>query len=119
MSGGSREFEVKGHSVRVTGGDEPLRPFRGFFSGDPLPAGHVHAETPAPTAREAAPADAEEALAADPSLVRIEIDDDYSFDLHRTPEGDLHAHSLPFQAFASVEDAVAELVRIVDRGSRG
>ena len=51
MAESTREFEIGDHTVRVTGGDAPLRPFRGFFSGDELEGEHAHGEPLAGQAR--------------------------------------------------------------------
>ncbi len=96
---------IAGHRVRIVG-DESNRPFRGFFSGDELPAGH-HA---------GAGAEAVAGRADPPSgVVVIEVDGE-PYEAHLQPGGWFHLHKLPFQRFDTVEDAARALVRLTDMG---
>ena len=48
-------------------------------------------------------------------MVVIEVDG-ASFEAHRLASGYLHLHTLPFRRFSSVDDAVHEIVRMIDLG---
>ncbi|HZV73698.1 MAG TPA: hypothetical protein VFF79_08290 [Conexibacter sp.] len=102
MAEGTREMQIDGHTVRITGGDEPLRPFRGFFSGDELPGEHRM-----PTGAGDAPPPAD--------MVVIEVDG-APFEAHRLTSGYLHLHTVPFRRFSTVDDAAREIVRLIDLG---
>jgi hypothetical protein len=100
-----REVEYAGRRVRIHGGEAPLRPWRGFFSGDDYDPHGAH--------------DAEPGTAAvhEPD-VTIEVDG-HVFGLHRTLSGKLHSHDLPFDSFASVDEAAQRVAELVDLGALG
>jgi hypothetical protein len=97
-----RELEYAGRPLRVRGGAEPLRPWRGFFSGDAYEAHGEHVEGPG-------------APGAHQPDVTIEFDGQV-FGLHRTTSGKLHSHMLPFVAFSSVDEAAYRMAELVDTG---
>lgn len=100
----TRRLTIAGHRVRIVG-DESTRPFRGFFSGDELPAHHDPEEI------ERARAAGEQPV----GVVAIEIDG-VRYDAHRQGGGWFHLHTLPFVRFETVEEAARELVRMTDMG---
>jgi hypothetical protein len=110
MAEPAREFEVGEHQVRVVGDETPPRPFRGFFSGDELPGEHHMAP--------AGPEGAEAAAEPSPDMVAIEVDG-VRYEAHRVPSGWFHLHMLPFQRFKTVDEIVAEIIRLTDLGVLG
>lgn len=101
----TRETKVGEHTVRISGRTDPPRAFRGFFVGDDLPKHHAPDPGSVGEQEEKQPDD----------HVVIEIDG-APFELHRLTSGWFHLHALPFQRFATVDDAVEELVRLIDEG---
>jgi hypothetical protein len=104
---------IAGQRVRITGDSQPVRAFRGFFSGDEVGVSH-HADSASETvAARAAGADARPS-ASDPAagLVTIEIGE-ARFELHRLPEGWLHSHQMPFQRFRTADEAARALVHAI------
>lgn len=96
---------ISGHRVRIIGDERP-RPFRGFFAGDELPGDHHAGEAVANvSAGDQPPA----------GVVVIEVDG-ARFEAHAVPAGWFHLHALPFQRFASVEEAAREIVQLIDQG---
>jgi hypothetical protein len=98
VTGGSRTIDVEGRRVHVSGDLRPLRPYRGWFYGDPLPA-HAHpGDRPDPNAP------------AVPSGVIVLAIGDRAWEFHRQADGSLHSHAIPFTAFDSIEEAAAQVV---------
>lgn len=116
--GRPRQRRIDGRTVRISGDDRAVRPFRGFFSGDEIGVAH-HADTAAETtaARAARAGDAETAAQQPSGVVTISIGE-VSFDFHRLPEGYLHSHQLPFMSFTTVDEAAQALVRLVQRSEK-
>ncbi len=105
--GGARTMTIDGHRVRILG-DEEIHPFRGFFSGDDLPAAHhvgAAAEAVAARGDETPPR----------GLLVVEVDG-APFELHARPGGWWHSHTLPFVRFETADDAAREIVRLIDVG---
>jgi hypothetical protein len=100
----STEIDYGGRPVVITGGEEPLRAWRGFFSGDDFEDhGDHEAGAVAPTGE------------AHARGVTIQYEGQ-TFELHRTTDGDLHSHDLPTLSFTSAEDAARTVAELVDQG---
>jgi hypothetical protein len=100
----AREVYHEGRPIVITGGEEPLRVWRGFFSGDDFEDHGAHeAGATAPGAE------------AHARGVTIQYEGQ-TFDLHRTTDGDLHSHDLPTLSFTSAEDAARTVAVLVDQG---
>jgi len=91
------ELSYEGRPITVTGNTAPLRPYRGFFSGDDWDPHHLGDEQE-----------------HKPDAV-VEFDGQV-FELHRTIDGDLHSHDLPTRSFSSFEAAAEAIARLVDKG---
>lgn len=99
-----REIEYKGRPVVIRGGEKPLRPYRGFFSGDDY---NPHAEHAAPGGQETSEG------AAAHADVTIEYRG-VTVNLHRTGAGNLHSHQLPTVVFTSAEEAAERIAELID-----
>lgn len=89
----AEDLQYRGRPIRLRGNTAPPRRYRGFFAGDDY---HGHD-------------------ASDPDAITVEFDGQV-FDLHRTTDGDFHAHDLPTMSFTSVEQAAETIARLVDQG---
>jgi hypothetical protein len=100
--GSSREIDYEGRPIVITGGDEPLRPWRGFFYGDDFDEHGAHA-----------PGAPGQGMSHRAVTIQYE---GQTFDLHRTTDGDLHSHDLPTLSFSSAEEAARTVADLVDQG---